>query len=445
MLATALAALTTTAAGGPSAACTAAEKESRSAIAAAYRKQMSAERKAYFAKVKDPKKRAAFVKRQQAKLKALQAAAACTVPALPPSSSGTCSFMLAGNAEATRLERSSGFPFLSEGPITADGSLPPRGQVDAAMIFVDFADAPAAESIGAIAPLYTAYLDWFREVSYGRFSVVVTPVPQWFRMPRPAHSYGSLYGSPSLDQYVADAIAASDATVDYSRYQSVWIVPSLNSRQVANTGYSRFPGRGVPVDGTEMRFAMISSALFRDRGFFPSVVANHEFLHTMGLADLYGGDSSPLGRWDPMYGDPTTGPSTRHVLAWHKWLLGWLDADQLTCLTEAGQLEETVSPIETAGGKKLVIMPTDPSTAYALEVRAKVGYDRDICKEGVLLYTIDSQVNNGLGPIRAKSAGGACSPDATPFGVGGLYEDAQVKVEVLATDGRAYRVRITKK
>jgi hypothetical protein len=108
-------------------------------------------------------------------------------------------------------------------------------------------------------------------------------------------------------------------------------------------------------------------------------------------------------------------------------------------------VEETVTPIARAGGKKLVVVPTSPSTAYAVEVRRRLGYDRGVCREGVLVYTVDSQILSGNGPIEGKSAGSGCSPDVMPFEVGEAYEDAAVKVEVLATDGSGYRVRVTKK
>ena len=123
----------------------------------------------------------------------------------------------------------------------------------------------------------------------------------------------------------------------------------------------------------------------------------------------------------------------------------WIDPDQLTCLRNAGQLEETLTPNARAGGKKMVVVPTGASTAYVLEVWRRLGYDLSICRDGVLLYTIDSQLRSDQGAIEAKSSGPGCSPDATPFDVGHTYEDSVVKVEVLATDGSAYRVRVTKK
>ncbi|MBA3718174.1 MAG: hypothetical protein H0W87_08115, partial [Actinobacteria bacterium] len=62
--------------------CTQAEKSAAVAALAAYRKAMPKQRAAYFRTHKSRKQRAAFVRRQQANLKRLQAAASCEVP--PP-------------------------------------------------------------------------------------------------------------------------------------------------------------------------------------------------------------------------------------------------------------------------------------------------------------------------------------------------------------------------
>ena len=54
----------------------------------------------------------------------------------------------------------------------------------------------------------------------------------------------------------------------------------------------------------------------------------------------------------------------------------WIDPDQITCLRDAGQLEETLTPNARAGGKKMVVVPSGASTAYVLEMRRRLGYDR---------------------------------------------------------------------
>src|SRR5438477_85275 len=64
--------------------CTAEEQAANQAALAAYVKRMPRDRKAYFRKHHDKAHRKAFVKKQQAKLKALRAAASCQVETPPP-------------------------------------------------------------------------------------------------------------------------------------------------------------------------------------------------------------------------------------------------------------------------------------------------------------------------------------------------------------------------
>ena len=68
----------------PTAMCTADQQVANQAALDAYVRRMAADRKAYFRKHHDKAHRKAFVKRQQAKLKSLQSAAACQVETPPP-------------------------------------------------------------------------------------------------------------------------------------------------------------------------------------------------------------------------------------------------------------------------------------------------------------------------------------------------------------------------
>lgn len=428
---------------GSAATCTQAQKSARVAAVSAYRKRMAPERRAYFAKVEAATRRAAFVKRQRAKLRKLQTAAACTVIALPPSSDVSCDLELAPNELGLRNRPFADTPMRSFGPLDRDGVIPARGRAEAVMVFVDFPNAPASEDAVALASMYTAYLPWFEEASHGRFSVGMTVVPRWFRMPEAGTAYGNLQVSPNADRYMADVVAAVGGAVDLGRYHSVWVVPSRDASRFLGVNYVRYPGRGVAIAGGEVRFGVLMDALRRGQPF-ESTHALHRFLASLGGVDLGEASDKPFGRWDPGYaGD--RGGSTVHPIAWHKWMFRWIDPSQITCLREPGQLEETVTANARTGGKKMVVVPTSPSTAYVLEVRDKLGYDRGTCRGGVLLYTIDSQIPSGVGPIEGKSSGPACAPDVTPFGAGQTYEDAAVKVDVLSTDGSAYRVRVTKK
>ena len=428
------------------ASCTFEQKQGRVNALADYQNGMRAARAAYFRKTKDPKKRAAFVRKQQQKLRALRAAAACTMPPLPPSSSESCDFELAPSAEGRRNRPFNFFwPWRDYGPVDPESAIPTRGRVEAVMVFVDFPNAPTNVDAAAGASTYTRdLLPWLQEASFGRFSLGVTVVPRWFRMPKAGTEYAPMHQGNNSDRYLADVVAAIGGAVDLARYQVVLVVPSSDASRGLGINYVRYPGRGVAVPGGEIRFGVLMDA---ERRASDSVHVLHRFLALLGGV-LIDASPRPFGPWDPGWAVGTTlgqGFPAVHPIAWHKWMFRWIDPDQITCLRIAGQLEETLTPNARAGGKKMVVVPTGASTAYVLEVRRRLGYDRSICHEGVLLYTIDSQLRSDQGAIEAKSSGPGCSPDATPFDVGHTYDDSVVKVEVLATDGSAYRVRVTKK
>jgi M6 family metalloprotease-like protein len=409
------------------AACTYEQKQARAGALATYRKGMAAARAAYFRKVKSSKKRAAFVKAQQRKLKALQASAACAVPPLAPSSSATC---------APRLAPNPGGP--SEGAVDGSSFQPSVGHVDAVVLFLDYPDSPGGVSPAPIAQRFTLDPGWFDEVSNGRFSVSATPVERWIRMPAPTSAYMPIYSN--YIKYVRDALEAADPFVDFSRYNHVTLANSrgfLTGNPAISLPLAGLP-EGIQVDGRAMKFGNVFSGDIQEQ---PGLTNKwtHELLHTLGLPDL-GGQAVA---WDPMAA--LTVPELTHLLGWHKWLLRWIDPDQLTCVTSPGTIEETLTPIAVRGGKKLVVVPVSDVFAYAVEVRRRIGYDKGACDEGVVVYSIDSRRLSYEDPVilAGKPRCGAVTPGA--FQTGHMHEDQYLKVEVLAQDGRNYRVRVTKK
>ena len=407
---------------------------------------MADRRAAYFLRTKSKARRAAFLKQETRRLNALRAAAACTVPPLPPSSDGSCAFTLAPNAENVRSQHDPTRPATNtnEGPILPGTFLRSLGPVRSLTLLVDFSDRPATERASAFGTFFTLDTKHLEEISYGRFTVTSDVHPEWIRMPRPASSY-PLPSGFNFQPFIRDAVAAADPVVDFSRYDHVFVIATPTFPSSSN-GWAFLPGRGASTsDGVEVRFV---STLQPDARFQPGgahMLANHEFLHTMGLPDLRF-SPEPSTAFDPM----SSGGSGAHLHGWHKWLFGWLDPPQLTCLTTQGRVEETLTAIARPLGKKLVVVPVDPSVAYVVEARVRVGLDRAICDEGVLVYTVDSQLGNaqtreGRGVLNLKGTPKCGAGGAGAFRPGEAFEDARVKVEVLARDATAYRVRVTKK
>ncbi len=147
-------------------------------------------------------------------------------------------------------------------------------------------------------------------------------------------------------------------------------------------------------------------------------------------------------------------------LGWHKWKLGWLDPSQVNCARTPGTTQYTLTPLERPGGEgtRLVFVPLDRRTGYALELRTRDGNDEAVCRPGVLIYKVEADVDTGMGPVKVYDAhrdSGGCtrSPNVqaelsdAPFGVGETFRDPGrgVRIAVTGVDAAgAYRVAVSR-
>jgi M6 family metalloprotease-like protein len=474
-------------------ACSTAEKKRRQKAIAAYRKAMPKQRLAYFKTHKSTKKRRSFVRKQRLKLRALtKRLNACSRPGpsrgpgpLPPPPPPRPPVVppppVAPPAPPPPivLAPASAGPPCS--PVLVQGSIPstfhlgatdytrfvrPAGALRALVLYVDFPEAPATQSPEALySALAPPTAQWYANASYGRFTLESAFHPSWVRMPRSAASYEldrRDIGFPDIiarhRAYLADAVARVDGVIDFRGYGIVIIVPSSGAEITHSLGLALtvLGGPGVVADGVVLRGAATVAADTQTRW----QILIHEASHIFGLPDMYD-FSVPydegtryLGRWEPM----SRAGSISHFLGWVKWKLGWLTPAELRCLNSAGALEETLTPIESPGGVKAVVIPTSPATAYVVEVHTLFGASDQVCDQGVLVYTVDASAETGTPSARILAAQPdtdaattqSCGPlHRAAFSLGpgeaSSFEDAVVKVEVLATDGSAYRVRVTRK
>jgi M6 family metalloprotease-like protein len=444
---------------------------------------MPAARSRWFKTHRSTAARRAFVAKQQQRLAALQHAAACTV-AVPTSTTTTTTAappVDTGQAYSPRLSKPSWADDPSQTPTPEYGEWPvdhdrfiSATTARVLMLFVDFPDAPGTLDPKAV---YDAYvppgLKWLATASYGRADVKVDYLPRWYRMPQASSAYpvrDERNDAAAMRSVAATAFSLADGDVDFSKYDAVFIWGSSNNFTV--TQLRTWPGAGVVDDGKEIDHvefedAGIPSGVWDDLGHPMDTTASanlqftHELLHHMGTPDSsYKPDAttpydfSYVGGWD-MQDSPAGISHGADYFAWNKWRLGWLDASQLRGLDAPGTLETTLTPVETAGGVKAVVVPATPSLAYVVEVRRRLGNDANMtCDEGVLVYTVDSTKRNGQAPVFVEP--GHPSTDssristcglkyAAPFQVGEAFEDSSVKVEVLSTDGTNYSVRVTRK
>ncbi|MFG2639634.1 M6 family metalloprotease domain-containing protein [Streptomyces sp. NPDC048370] len=332
----------------------------------------------------------------------------------------------------------------------------PLGTIDVGMIFVDFPDAIATEAPATDARQITPGADWLWNASYGKTWLAITQHQQWVRMPRNSTDYGFARGltHETHEAYIKDAVAAADHSVDFSRYDMLYVVPTRNAAAISFTPtYVYAPGTaGVLADGTRLKWAVTFG---QDMWHWGAKLVGHETAHAFGLPDLYAFDAGVdahrfVGGWDVM---GLIGGAGSQYFAWHSWKLGWTDDSQVVCRASAGSDTVRLTAVEYGSGTKMAVIRTGPTTSYVVESRRRVQADTGACSTGALVYRVDTSVHTGYGPIRVMDAkptatpAGGCRPlDDAPYWVGESFTDsaAGVRIEVLGADGYGETVRITK-
>lgn len=399
---------------------------------------------------------------------AAMATASNTLPIASRASAGPVATARPAGIAPCRIPATMGVQ-MSEGMPTPEGYARSTGKVRALTLMIDFPDAPGAGSaMDRYAEFFPQTTDWFRTASYGRLTYVPeTPLKSWLRMPLPFSEYGMDRGSPYEPGYrhlVEDIVSTADPKVDFAAYDLVNILVTPNAGpsaldtvlSVTFSGNDDAPrADGVPLSNTSFIYSRQDdgSGSFKQTGFR---VLPHENGHVFGLPDLYtmeGGGS--VGHWDIMSED---WGADNDLLGWHKWKLRWLDNSQISCATRSGTSDHVLGPLAIRGGTKLAFIPLNSKSGYAVEVRTKAGNDQAVCKPGVLIYKVSSDVDTGQGPVSVTdstkgSTGCTRLPnvhaelsDAT-FQPGETFTDRArgIRISVVDKDKKGnYRIRVTR-
>ncbi|WP_432156328.1 MULTISPECIES: M6 family metalloprotease domain-containing protein [unclassified Streptomyces] len=380
-------------------------------------------------------------------------------PVSPARLSSLAPCMIGGG---TAVQMSEGFP-------TPGGYSRSTGRVHALNLMIDFSDAPGAGlAMSRFQEFFPQTREWFRTASYGRLDYVPeTPVPHWLRMPKPFRAYGIERGAPFEPGYrklVEDIVAAADHEVDFRRYDllNVLVTPNAGPSALDTVLSVTFAGNteaptadGVPIANASFVYSRQDdgSGSYDRTGYR---VLPHENGHVFGLPDLYTQDGGgAVGHWDIMSED---WGANNDLLGWHKWKLGWLDADQVGCAAERGTTEYTLTPLARPGGPKLVFVPVSPRSGYAVELRTAEGNDEAVCRPGILIYKVNASVDTGMGPVTVHDArrdSGGCTrmPNVhaelsdAPLTPGETFQDTRHDLRISVAEGSldgGYRVRVTR-
>ncbi|KAJ7235195.1 secreted protein [Mycena rebaudengoi] len=375
--------------------------------------------------------------------------------------------------------------YLSAGFNYTLNCAPGTGALHALMLFVDFPDAvaPSSETPQSLHDFFLPEAaEWYANASYGKLVLNVTAdTSKFYRMPAQADSYGWQRGltSEAHQQYIQDAVgiwAASPAGQAYLAAAGtaapladvLYVVPTRMAAAISFSPtymgevYTRLVSGSDSSTYVARKAVTFGADAYSTWGF---KTLNHETGHTMCLPDYYPLPSGPTGQyvggWDLMGLISGPGPD---YFAWDKWRLGWLADADVGCLDVAA--EQTGSFVLTALGKapvsggtgdgvKAVVVKVNTTTVVVAELRTREGLDAGLCKEGVLLYTVQTDVETGKGSVKVVDTmpgSGGCAGDElndAPLSVTGTgvtqytVPGTEVTVQVGAKSGDGYTVQVS--
>ena len=335
-----------------------------------------------------------------------------------------------------------------------DERLKSTGDVTATVVMVDFPDAPASMTPNDAFARISPSADVFKEMSYGKFNYTFKPQLKWYRMSKNSSDYvaGGWTFIKHRD-YITEAAKLADADIDFSKTDSLIILANPDARGMGYSGpaFSAIRKSGITLDGKYISNGATSAY---DLNNWKSIWLNHEVTHTLGLVDLYAAtQSNPANRYDGLrytgefsyMGLSSYESNAPSLFAYERWNLGWIDDSQIKCLKDV-KSTELISPVQTSGGVKAVIIPISRTKALVIESRRASGIDKNIAKSGALVYVVDSSIQSGQGPIKVFPSDVSSDPRylKAPRALGESVTTEGVTIKVTKSDDSGDTVEITK-
>jgi len=335
-----------------------------------------------------------------------------------------------------------------------DERLKSTGDVTATVVMVDFPDAPASMTPTDAFARISPSADVFKEMSYGKLNYTFKPQLKWYRMSKNSSDYvaGGWTFIKHRD-YITEAAKLADADIDFSKTDSLIILANPDARGMGYSGpaFAAIRKSGITLDGKYISNGATSAYDLND---WKSIWLNHEVTHTLGLVDLYAfTQSNPANRHDNLrytgefsyMGFSSYESNAPSLLAFERWNLGWINDSQINCLKDV-KSTILISPVQTSGGVKAVIIPISRTKALVIESRRASGIDKNIAKSGVLVYVVDSSIQSGQGPIKVFPSDVSSDPRylKAPRALGESVTTEGVTVKVTKSDDSGDTVEITK-
>ncbi len=340
-------------------------------------------------------------------------------------------------------------PRVVEGAIAlgfpkVEGLAPSVGQLNMAVLFVDFDDVPATKSTDSVFSIINPIAsEFYNEISYGRLQLNLNPHHEWLRLSKPSAHYGAgIYKFLPHRDFIQEAVDLVDSKIDFKDADVVLVISNPEAKAIASGPVFKTldPEYKIKTDEKDISVGITSGY---DLNYWGGLWLAHETGHTLGLPDLYlfEGENtlSSVGTFGIM---GTAAGNAPGYFAFERWVLGWIDDDQIYCHCD-GEVVSEIEAIENKGGTKAVVVPIDSTSALVIESRRKIGFDKKT-REGALVYLVNTALAGGSGPIQVKP--GVKSEyqflQDAPMTKGDIYTYKNILVEVLESSTSSDKVKV---
>ncbi|MGB5314953.1 MAG: hypothetical protein WBN56_03050 [Robiginitalea sp.] len=337
-----------------------------------------------------------------------------------------------------------------DGPIAlgfpkVEGLAPSLGKLNITVLFVDFEDVPATQSTDSIFSIINPIVpNFYKEISYERLEVHFNPHFEWLRLSKPSAHYGvAIREFEPHREFLQEAIDLADKSVNFSQTDVVLVMSNPKAESIPFGPVFKSIDPEYQLKTAEKSISVGITSGY-DINYWGGLWLAHETGHTFGLPDLYDFEGEnqlkSVGTFGIMGTQAGNAPG---YFAFERWVLGWIDDNQVIC-HQSGVATVELSAIEKIGGIKAIVTPIDSTTALVVESRRKIGVDIKT-QEGALVYLVDTALPGGSGPIKVRPGFKSeykYLQDA-PLKKGETYSFNNIMVEVIDSNKESDKVKVT--
>jgi M6 family metalloprotease-like protein len=328
-----------------------------------------------------------------------------------------------------------------------EGLAPSVGELNMTVLFVDFEDVQATKSTDSVFSIINPIAsEFYKEISYGRLKINLNAHHEWLRLSKPSAHYGEgIYEFLPHREFIQEAVDLADNKVDFKETDVVLVMSNPDAEAIALGPVFKSLDPEYQIKTNEKNLSVGITSGY-DLNYWGGLWLAHETGHTFGLPDLYLFDGenslSSVGTFGIMGTQAGNAPG---YFAFERWVLGWIDDEQIYC-HDRGEVKIEIEAIENKGGTKAVMVPIDSTSALVVESRRKIGFDKKT-KEGALVYLVNTSLPGGSGPIQVRPGFESeykFLQDA-PLNEGEIYTYKNISIEVLETKASSDRLKVVVK